>query len=371
MKRFTDQGIRSLKPKPTPYDLTEGDGFSIRVQPSKTKTFYFVYTDAGKKQRIRIGEYGTMSLADAREKAVALHSARKRGDSIKQESKTIDDLAGRYLKEHSEKKNTPRVYKENQRCMAVDILPFIGSMDMNKVTRKHVYDLVQRIIDRGSPIQSNKVLKVIRTMFNFGIQCGLTEINPAHMMAQQPDREKTRVLSDKELKDHFFPFIRSKQSLSAKRCLSLILTTGQRPGECLHMQHEEIDGDWWIIPKLKTKNKHLAHAADHRVFLSPLAKEIIGSGAGPVFTSPVNTTVLAALLARFCTRTKIDPFTPHDLRRTTATGIAELGFSQDAVDIVLGHTTGKIARTYNRYSYDKEKTEIMLAWGEKLKKVKP
>ena len=73
MKRFTDTWLRNLKPKEKLYEYREGDGFSVRIQPSGTKTFYYIYADAGKKQRVRIGEYGAMSLLEAREKAASLH----------------------------------------------------------------------------------------------------------------------------------------------------------------------------------------------------------------------------------------------------------------------------------------------------------
>ena len=366
MKRFTDTGVKNLKPEAKLYERTEGGGFSIRVQPSGTKTFYYIYYDAGKKQRVRIGEYGSISLAEAREKAAALHSARKRGVDLKLEGKTVTDLATRYLSEYSRTTNTPRIYKENKRVLTVDVLPHIGHIDLNNIKRKHIYELLQRIIERGAPIQSNSVLKVVRKMFNFGIECGMTEINPAHMIKQQPEKEKTRVLSMDEIAVFLYQPMKAKTTDNTMRCLKLILITGQRPGECLNMRHEEIDGDWWIIPKEKTKNQKLAHATDHRVFLSPLAKEIIGSGSGPVFPSPTGVSALGAALRRLRNRIDIDPFTPHDLRRTAATHIVEIGYSQETIDRILGHTTGKIARTYNRYSYDTEKMEAMLEWEKKL-----
>ena len=370
MKRFTDLQIKNLKPEAKLYEITEGDGFSIRVQPSGTKTFYYIYYDAGKKQRIRIGEYGATTLVEAREKAASLHSARKRGLNLKSDKKTVADLAQRYLQEHSKKMNTPRRYKENKRVLDRDVLPHIGTIDLKNIKRNHIYDVVNRIIERGKPAQSNNALKIMRKMFNFGIQSGMTETNPAHMIKQQPEKEKRRVLTDQEIRIFLYGNINAKTSDATMRCLKLILITGQRPGECLGMHYDEISGDWWTIPKERTKNRMLPHATDQKVFLSPLAKEIIGSGSGPVFPSPAQVSALGTALRRLRDRIGIEPFTPHDLRRTAATHMAELGYKQELIDRILGHIAPKIARTYNRYDYEREKEEIMLAWEKKLLSLK-
>ena len=374
--RFTPSTIKSLTPKERLYIKREGDGFSIIVYPASkknpkgTKVWYYIYNLAGKNKKIRIGEYPAWSIAEAREKATALHTARHRGVNITSSNldPTVHDLAARYLKNHSKKKNTAKVYLENKRNLDNDILPAIGNMKITDVKRADIYNLLEKITNRGAPVQANNVLKVVRKMFNYGIQSGLTEINPAHLIERNPERERTRVLTDEEIRLVLFSKLPGKMSHSTRRCLRFILVTGQRPGERLNMLHSEIKGDWWTIPKTKTKNINVAHAADHRVYLTPLAKEIIGTGSGKVFPTPKTVEGLGQALRRLFTskRLKMDPFTPHDLRRTASTRIAELGFDDNLVDKLLGHVPPKLKRTYNRYQYDKEKQDMLNAWSEKL-----
>ena len=66
---FTDRLIKNLKPKKTPFDLREksGHGFAIRIMPSGHKSWLFFYHFNGKKQRMTIGAYPTISLAEAHE----------------------------------------------------------------------------------------------------------------------------------------------------------------------------------------------------------------------------------------------------------------------------------------------------------------
>jgi integrase len=69
----------------------------------------------------------------------------------------------------------------------------------------------------------------------------------------------------------------------------------------------------------------------------------------------------------------VEPFVLHDLRRTVATQMAELGIAPQVVDRgVLNQQSGVIrgvARVYNRYTYAKEAREALLAWGERLRAI--
>jgi integrase len=62
------------------------------------------------------------------------------------------------------------------------------------------------------------------------------------------------------------------------------------------------------------------------------------------------------------------PWTPHDLRRTVATRIAEqLGVGgEQLIKRVLGHADGSVTAIYNRYGYVKEMREVLERWTEDL-----
>jgi len=59
-------------------------------------------------------------------------------------------------------------------------------------------------------------------------------------------------------------------------------------------------------------------------------------------------------------------FTPHDLRRTAATAMAESGELDEVIDAVLNHSKQGIIKVYNLYRYDKEKQKALEAWERKL-----
>ena len=62
-------------------------------------------------------------------------------------------------------------------------------------------------------------------------------------------------------------------------------------------------------------------------------------------------------------------FTPHDLRRSMRTKLAELGVNDIVAEQVLGHKISGIAGVYNRYQYDAEKRQALALWEKRLSEI--
>ena len=55
----------------------------------------------------------------------------------------------------------------------------------------------------------------------------------------------------------------------------------------------------------------------------------------------------------------VEPFTPHDLRRTTATMLSELGVDPIVVEKILNHELMGVMAVYNRHQYMDKRKEAM------------
>lgn len=64
-----------------------------------------------------------------------------------------------------------------------------------------------------------------------------------------------------------------------------------------------------------------------------------------------------------------EKFTPHDLRRTLRTRLAEIGIDDVVAEQVLGHKLQGIVAVYNRHSYDNEKRQALEQWTKKLRQI--
>ncbi len=62
-------------------------------------------------------------------------------------------------------------------------------------------------------------------------------------------------------------------------------------------------------------------------------------------------------------------FTPHDLRRSCASGLAKLGIERLVIAKVLGHADRSITGIFDRYDYWPQKARALDAWGTKLKEI--
>jgi integrase len=65
--------------------------------------------------------------------------------------------------------------------------------------------------------------------------------------------------------------------------------------------------------------------------------------------------------------TKLDHWTQHDLRRSVATGMAEIGVAPHIVEAALNHVSGHkagVAGIYNRATYEKKKRTALALWAD-------
>ncbi len=176
--------------------------------------------------------------------------------------------------------------------------------------------------------------------------------------------------------------------------LSLILWTGARGVEVTSMHadeiHEEPDGLWWVLPKIKTKNARHEAATDLRVPLVGRARAIVlrrlqARPGGYVFPSTgkyghvEQKTIGVAVHWRMPysntqpeyqrPRLPVTRWAPHDLRRTARTLLAELGCPQEVAEAVLGHMPAGIVGVYNRHRYDAERREWLTRLADRLEQL--
>jgi len=368
--KFSDKYLQGLKPKEKRYEVLESDGLTIRVYPTGKKTFRYVFKEGGRNKALTIGSYPAVTLKEAREKHRGYLSLRSKGEPlVVKDEMTYGDLIADYLEKYAKPKK--KSWRIDRRILNKDGIDIIGkNTQITKITKRDIIQVIEEIESRGAKYQATQSFLIINRMFGYAVEKDYLSLSPCYgVKSPWQTRKKTRVLDCEEIKRLWYGLDGTRTFIELIGVLRLILVTAQRPGECLNIRWDEIDGDWWTIPGKKTKNKK-----DHRVWLSPLAKMILCErGKGYVFASPKSAkhkppypTALPKVTERLCSSSEMQHFTPHDLRRTAATHIAELGFSDFVVGRILNHTEKSVTSIYNRYSYDKEKQAALAAWSDKL-----
>lgn len=391
--QFSDRFLKSIKNVDKVKDIREGRGFGIRVFPSGEKTFFFRYHFEGKKRYLNLGRYPDVSLSAARDKHSAAAKllendidpilAKEEEANQRRQMPTIQELYEEYMARHARPNKKERTWKEDERNFEKDILPHWKNRKADSITRRDVTILVDRILDRGAPIAANNVFERVRQLFNFAVERGTLEHTPCFKMkAPTAKVPRERHLEEAEIQLLWPNLDTAGMSDEIKRTLKLILVTGQRPGEVVGIHSREINGRWWTIPAERSKN-----GKAHTIYLTDIALELLGDKDGFYFESPrggkpINENALAKAVRNNCpnnpdapegervkNKLMIDFFRPHDLRRTCATSLAALGFSDEIIDAVLNHVKKGVIRTYNLHRYDKEKQLALETWERKLKDI--
>jgi len=383
--KLTDRAIQSLKPKPEPYEVFDsefrGGSFSVRVSAAGRKTFTLMYRNAERHQRrLTLGEYGVLTLSDARSKARSICAkVQMGGDPVAERqdqrlAQTFEDLFNLYMDRYA-RENT-KTWKEDQRKADKDVLPTLGKMKLKTIRREHLIEVLDRIAQRGSPVTANRTRGLLSRVYAFGVGRGLLEYNLVRdipPLAKEHSRD--RVLSEDEIRRMWTAL--DKQLPLTAATFKLRLITGQRGIEVLSMRWRDIDGDTWTIPAEISKNRMA-----HRVPLSTMALKVIEgvasiSGNGEwLFPSPTGRGHMGRLgkaldrIRTTCGETdKQEWFTAHDLRRTAATFMTRYGVSRLILSQVLNHSSRGVTAIYDRHGYEREKREALELWSQTLERI--
>ncbi len=326
----------------------------------------------------------------------------------KRDSHAITELSEEYLTRHAKK--FKRSWQEDERILNRDVLPVWGKRKVADITKRHINLLLESIVDRGAPIMANNTFKIVRRMFNYAVEKDILVYSPAMgLKMQSPKVRRERTLSETEISTLWSSLGTATMSDDVRRALRLILVTAQRPNEVIGMHTREIDGSWWTIPSERAKN-----GKAHRVFLTDTALESIGDlkipdektgklvPKGYIFACPhkskdtsISHHALSRAIVNNCPsgcindcgscedancktdKRKLDEknrlgiihFTPHDLRRTASTFMAEDRVMDKVIDAILNHVKGELGKIYILYRYDKEKRLALKKWEKRLKAI--
>jgi integrase len=247
---------------------------------------------------------------------------------------------------------------------AIDGHDIFGLVDE---TRRSGVPGLERRSDGPTEARARVMLACLSKMFGWLVQRRQVEKNPCAGV-HRPDASKARdrTLTEAEIVKFWSAADAERKEFSV--LLKLLLLTGSRLNEVAGMRRAELgdDGATWNIPGERTKNKR-----PHIVPLAPLARELLltlPNDGELVFTTTGHSPVSgwSKIKARLDAAMAIPPWRLHDLRRTAATGMAEIGIAPHIVEAALNHISGAkagVAGTYNRAAYAPEKRAALERWA--------
>lgn len=345
------------------------------------------------------------------------------------ENKTVADLFEEWMRDGVSRQDGNA---ELRRSFTKDVLPLIGEKPLRTLTEKDLLNVLRSVKARGLNrtvvIRSKDIGQMLRwaekrkpwrTLMADGNPADLVDVNK--LLDHDYEEQRDRLLSPdeiRELHDIFARLERDYDALPAGQKYSgirpvnprvqcavwICLSTLCRIGELLKSEwrHVDLDKGTWFIPAEATKG-HKGKRQDHHVFLSSFAlaqfKRLKEETGHTLFCFPskdenshVDTKTVSKLIGdrqcRFKNRNKPlsgrhhddslvlskgtkGEWTPHDLRRTGATMMQELGVALEIIDRCQNHLLGgsKVRRHYLHHDYAKEKTKAWHVLGKNLDSV--
>jgi integrase len=395
---LTDRGLRAYKdalPGKT-YDRMDSQvpGLGVRVSERGRRTFILLTRFPGSKNPTRraIGEYGAITLADARETARDWLAMIRRGIDPREEQER-QRIAEQRKRENSFRAVAEEFFRlalpkqrkarEVQQDIEREFLPLWGGRPVNDITQADIVRVLDAVVERGHVHQAHNLLGHVRRLFNWAIARGIYGLDRSPCDRMKPREvigakiSRTRVLKDDELRVLW----NATETLGYPYgpLFRMLALTGQRKSEVAEARWSEFDLDrkLWVVPPERMKM-----AAAHEV---PLTDEVIAILKSlPRFKQGdylFSTTYGAKAVNNFAKAKKrldalmlaelgkLPPFVIHDIRRTMRTGLSALPIPDLVRELVIAHTKPGLHKVYDQHAYVDEKRAALALWAAKLRDI--
>lgn len=384
LNKLSDKKVKALYGKPVSKIefVADGAGLSAKVSVAGGVSWVFTYRLDGKKlNRLTLGRYPDMSLKEARELRdkcrnwLALGKDPKLQLNIEVQSSlkpvTVRD-ALEYWVENYGKGNRVNIVRHVAQ-LEKHIYPYIGEMALSDCETRYWLNCFDRA-RQESPVATGYVFQMCKQALKFcrvrryAVSSALDDLTIPDVGKKQNKRD--RVLTDKELGELWKSLNENKHIPYYKFLLKILIIFGCRSHEARLSEWKEWDFDNWIwtVPKEHTKtNEKIIRPIP--IYIRDFIKELYsvnkktGYLLGELKKSEAVSQYGRNLWERF---SHAEPWTLHDLRRTFATKLNDMGILPHIVEQLLGHALPGVMAIYNRSQYLPEKLDTLNKWCERL-----
>jgi len=390
---LTNVRIRGLKPGPKPYKATDGGGLYLAVTTAGGKLWRVDYKFETKRKTLSLGAWPVVSLAEAREKLLAvkkdlkagLNPAAEKQDlklAKKAEALTFEKAAAAFLDAKREFGFGDRAYSILS-PLRKHILPALGARPIGEITAPEILDALLAIKRLRLEETAKRCRQHIGQIFRYAMVKGWAERNPAadlqymHELARTgPVKHQRAITKPAELGRLLLSLETISHTLAGK-ALDLASYVFVRASELARARWDEVDlaSSFWRVPaaRMKMKEPHLVPLARQVKERLEALKALTGGGPClfPAFSdlqAPMNPESLRRALNRLGYGPgALSSHTTHGFKATAGTLLRERGFDPAWIEIQLAHgERNKIVAAYNHADYIPQRQAMMQAWADYL-----
>jgi integrase len=413
--KLTDRKLKALKPARVGrrYELLDTlvPGFGVRVTDKGLRTFILKtrYPGSDHPTRRAVGEYPSMSLEAAREKASewrklikravdpAVVAEQERQAKLRQREKTFAAVAEKFIA--FAKANGERKAEELERDIRQHFSPVWEARPVESITAHDIAAIIEPLVKRGKRAHAHNLFGHARRLFRWAIPLYLdhspcAQLSPKRLIGER--QKRSRVLTNDEIAALWRATRHGRVPYDP--LYRALMLTALRVGEASEAQWSEIDlkARVWVIPAPRMK-KTGSEAKPHLVPLTDELVQLLESiprfskgtyvfsadgGRNPIRANAMSKPkarldrrmllalrVLARKRGEDPKRVTLPDWVNHDLRRTVRSNLSALRISEEAREAVLAHARPGIKGTYDLHDYADEKREALEQWAARLRSI--
>jgi len=361
--RFSHAALEALPPhdadspsREAEYSDAEVVGLRVLVSKTGRRFFYFRYRFRGRKRALRIGEFPSVSVKDARQKCHEAKAtlAHDRDPAAEREERlgiptfaayAVDYLA--WAKQHK------RSWRDDESRINLELTPRFGKLTLDAITPRDIQRMHAEIRERTSNSTANRYLGLMGRMYSLANEWQVYDKNPAHRVKKVPENApRERFLSREEI-GRLLEALDASPSRAAADALKFLILTGLRKNEALQLEWRRVNLADGTVYLAQTKS-----GKPRTVVLNTPARELLQQRweareeehpyvfPGRLKGQPVNNP--QKVFEDACTRAKIKGACIHTLRHSFASLAINAGATLYDVSKLLGHST---TQTTTRYAH--------------------
>ncbi|WP_348518067.1 tyrosine-type recombinase/integrase [Campylobacter sp. CCS1377] len=386
---LNDTKIKALKAKDKKYYIADFDNLLLCVYPSGKKTFMFNYKcpKTLKYKRLTLGEYPTLSLANARKQRDDLKVNLVENDSIHQKSDiTFKDLALEKM-EFKKLELSEKTYKSYMSYLQRFAFGIYGDIVLDKLQIKDILKSFEKFRKEKIKEGADKFFTLLNEIFRHAVMKEYIKTNPMlnlnrkDLLINKASKNHATILETKEIKILIDNIVNYNGYISVKVASLMSLLTAQRSFSIRSAKWSDIDLEkgLWYIPEedMKMKKAHTIPLNSQCVYMLERYKQM-SINTGYLFYSLrskseiISDNTIRSMFRRMGYSN--DDFTPHGFRAMFSTLAHENRekhkMSSDIIELCLAHVEkNKIKSAYNHALNLKEKAILMQWWGDYLNEI--
>lgn len=388
---LTTRQINATKPGTKIVTLSDGMGLELRISTNGSRGWRLRYTRPnGKRNMISLGKYPEVTLAEAREKRTDLRRLIAKGiDPV--EHKQNEKRALKYASENTFKvlamewhaamvprwKEGSKRVNDSRRVLEMYVFPKVGDRAIESILPLEWLEILRTLEDAGKFEQRRRLHAFCRDIYRFAIITGRASYNPLTDLqtALKPyKRGSFHHIPQSELPQLARDIEAYDKSPMVRIGLKLLLLTAVRPGELRRAEWSEFDLDAavWKIPadRMKMGRAHQvplpAQAVDELRYLHKLTgpfKLLFPGRNDP--RKPISDAAFGMALKRMGYEGR---HVPHGTRHVVATGLKELGYPREWIELQLSHKLPGIEGVYTHAEHmaPDQRPAMMQFWANYL-----